>query len=260
MAQSATRTRPRRGDDVELAIDSLAHGGAGVGRADGFVVFVRGAVPGDRVRAEIGKSKKSFAEARVVELLEPSPDRVEPVARASRRARGRCCPTSASWPRRSARCATRWSAWAASRRRRSRRSCPAVEPLRYRNKVEYSFGEDEDGELVLGFHRPGRWDVVDPVETDILASERVDERARGGGGLVPRGGPVGLRPRRPHRPAAQPRGARGPAHGHRAGPDRDQPGRLPHRRVRGGAARRRRAVDPDRGRGRDHARRRRPRS
>ena len=52
---------------------------------------------------------------------------------------------------------------------------PAVEQLRYRNKVEYSFGEDDDGRLVLGFHRPGRWDLIDDVGEDILASERVDE-------------------------------------------------------------------------------------
>ncbi len=52
---------------------------------------------------------------------------------------------------------------------------PAVEPLRYRNKLEYSFGEDESGELSLGFHHPGRWDLIDDVTTDILASERVDE-------------------------------------------------------------------------------------
>jgi 23S rRNA (uracil1939-C5)-methyltransferase len=52
---------------------------------------------------------------------------------------------------------------------------PAVEQLRYRNKVEYSFGENDDGELVLGFHRPGRFDVIDDVPLDILASERVDQ-------------------------------------------------------------------------------------
>jgi 23S rRNA (uracil1939-C5)-methyltransferase len=52
---------------------------------------------------------------------------------------------------------------------------PALEPLRYRNKLEYSFGEDGDGELVLGFHHPGRFDVIDDVTEDILASERVDE-------------------------------------------------------------------------------------
>jgi 23S rRNA (uracil1939-C5)-methyltransferase len=52
---------------------------------------------------------------------------------------------------------------------------PPLQRLRYRNKVEYSFGEDEGGELVLGFHRPGRFDLIDDIELDILASERVDE-------------------------------------------------------------------------------------
>src|SRR5918992_5416611 len=72
-------TRPRRGDELELTIDRLAHGGAGVARTDGYVVFVRGAVPGDRVRARVSKAKRSFAEADVAELLEPSPERVDPV-------------------------------------------------------------------------------------------------------------------------------------------------------------------------------------
>src|SRR5512134_398410 len=76
----ATRTRPRTGDQLELTIDRLAHGGAGVARLDGYVVFVRGALPGDRVRARVTKSKRSFAEADSVELLDPSPDRVEPAA------------------------------------------------------------------------------------------------------------------------------------------------------------------------------------
>src|SRR5215210_664476 len=79
--QTPQRARPRAGDELELSIEKLAYGGAGVARAEGgFVVFVRGGVPGDRVRARITKSKRSFGEADTVELLEPSPDRVEPVA------------------------------------------------------------------------------------------------------------------------------------------------------------------------------------
>ena len=65
----ATRIRPRNGDELELTVDRLAYGGAGVARLDGYVVFVRGAVPGDRVRARVTKSKRSFAEADSVELL-----------------------------------------------------------------------------------------------------------------------------------------------------------------------------------------------
>ena len=49
-------------------------------RTDGYVVFVTGAVPGDRVRAVIGKRKRAYAEARALEILEPSPDRIAPVA------------------------------------------------------------------------------------------------------------------------------------------------------------------------------------
>src|SRR6188474_1589600 len=73
-------SRPRRGDELELTIDSLAYGGNGVARRDGYVVFVAGGLPGDRVRAVVGKAKKAYAEARAVEILEPSPDRVAPVA------------------------------------------------------------------------------------------------------------------------------------------------------------------------------------
>src|ERR1700745_2801908 len=76
----ATSTRPSRGDELELTIDSLAHGGNGVARLEGYVVFVAGAVPGDRVRAVVGKSKKAYVEARAIDILEPSPDRIPPTA------------------------------------------------------------------------------------------------------------------------------------------------------------------------------------
>src|ERR1035441_8746437 len=71
---------PQRGSELELQIDSLAFGGAGVARRDGYVVFVSGAVPGDRVRAVVGKSKRAYAEARVIEILKPGPDRIDPLA------------------------------------------------------------------------------------------------------------------------------------------------------------------------------------
>ena len=73
-----TQPRPQRGDELELTIDSLAFGGAGRrARTDGYVVFVAGAVPGDRVRAVIGKRKRAYAEARAVEIAraQPRPDR-----------------------------------------------------------------------------------------------------------------------------------------------------------------------------------------
>src|SRR4051794_3760132 len=79
MSASAS-TRPARGAELELTVDRLAYGGNGVARPDGYVVFVAGAVPGDRVRAEVTRSKRAYAEARAVEIVAPSPDRIAPRA------------------------------------------------------------------------------------------------------------------------------------------------------------------------------------
>ena len=132
-----------------------------------------GAVPGDRVRARVTKRKRAYAEARTLELVEPSPDRIEP---------------------RSPHPGAPWQVLSYERQLTEKEAQvrdalsrigdfddPPVSPVlaaetpwRYRNKVEYSFGESEDGELSLGFHRPGRWNEIDDVTEDVLASERVD--------------------------------------------------------------------------------------
>src|SRR5437870_10896877 len=67
----------REDQELELDIDSLAYGGNGVARLNGFVVFVRRGLPGDRVRARVTKVKRGYAEALATELLEPGPDRVD---------------------------------------------------------------------------------------------------------------------------------------------------------------------------------------
>lgn len=67
----------RKGDTIELQIDRMAFGGQGIARLDGRVIFVKGAVPGDRVRALILRNKKAYAEAKIQELLVPSSDRIE---------------------------------------------------------------------------------------------------------------------------------------------------------------------------------------
>ena len=174
MEGSQTQTRPRSGDELELVIESLAHGGAGVARADGYVVFVRGAVPGDRVRARMTKSKRSFGEADSVELLEPSPERVEPAV-PHPGAPWQVLPYERQLEEKERQVADALVRLGGFEDPPVERIVPAVERLRYRNKVEYSFGEDESGELVLGFHCPGRWDLIDDVSDDVLASERVDE-------------------------------------------------------------------------------------
>jgi 23S rRNA (uracil1939-C5)-methyltransferase len=174
-AQATTRPRPRRGDELELTVDRLAYGGAGVARTEsGYVVFVRGAVPGDRVRARIGKSKRSWAEAELVGLLEPSPERVEPVA-PHPGAPWQVLPYERQLAEKESQVRDALSRIGGFEDPPVEPIIPAEQRLRYRNKLEYSFGMDEDGELVLGFHRAGRFDVIDDVQDDILASERINE-------------------------------------------------------------------------------------
>ncbi|MEJ2157539.1 MAG: 23S rRNA (uracil(1939)-C(5))-methyltransferase RlmD [Desulfobacteraceae bacterium] len=67
----------KKGQTFELVVDQIAFGGKGICRVDGLAVFVDQAVPGDRVSARIIKKKKNYAEARVLELLEPSSHRVD---------------------------------------------------------------------------------------------------------------------------------------------------------------------------------------
>ncbi len=62
--------------EIELTVDSLTNLGAGVGRIDGWVVFVAYALPGERVRARVFRNDKSFSQADLVEVVEPSADRV----------------------------------------------------------------------------------------------------------------------------------------------------------------------------------------
>jgi 23S rRNA (uracil1939-C5)-methyltransferase len=184
-------TRPRKGELLEVEIDSLAFGGRGIARVGGYVVFVAGGLPGDLVRAEVTKPKKRFAEARAVTLLRPGSDRVP----------NRCAHEGQPCP------GAPWQGLDYERQLVEKRNQvdealrriggldgfeleriePALERWRYRNKLEYSFGPGKGG-AVLGFHASGRWDLVIGVEDCLLASERgnaarneVREWARGEG-------------------------------------------------------------------------------
>ncbi len=64
--------------EIEVLVERLGIHGEGVGKVDGYTLFVEGALPGERVRAAIYERRKSFARARVVEFLNRSPDRTEP--------------------------------------------------------------------------------------------------------------------------------------------------------------------------------------
>jgi 23S rRNA (uracil1939-C5)-methyltransferase len=168
---------PQRGDELELRIESLAFGGEGVARLGrgGYVLFVAGAIPGDRVRAVVHKRKRSYAYARTLEVLDPSPERIAPVAEHP----------GVPWqvlPYERQLLVKRAQVDEALRRigrldgYELQDIVPAVQPWRYRNKLEYSFGpaarDGNDEELVCGFHAPAGGRAVAPIDDCLLASER----------------------------------------------------------------------------------------
>ena len=134
------------------------------------MVFVTGGFPGDRVRARVTRDRRAYAEARVEELLEPGPDRVPPVADHP----------GAPWQelRYERQLEAKQAQVEEALRRIGHLEGFALEPIlpaeqtwRYRNKLEYSFGRDDSGQLVCGFHAPGRFDVIEPLDDCLLASE-----------------------------------------------------------------------------------------
>jgi 23S rRNA (uracil1939-C5)-methyltransferase len=163
----------RKGEELDLRVDSLAYGGSGVARHDGFVVFVRGGLPGDDVRVRITKVKRGFAEGVATALVAGSSARVAAPCRHFGVCGGCRFQDLA------------YEVQVAEKERQVRDALvrigrfadppldpvvPAVSQYGYRNKLEYSFTATADG-ADLGFHRAGRWDEVIGIEECLLTTD-----------------------------------------------------------------------------------------
>jgi 23S rRNA (uracil1939-C5)-methyltransferase len=162
-----------KGDELELRVDSLAYGGNGVARLNGFVVFVRRGLPGDLVRARVTRVKRGFAEAVAFEVVEPSGLRVDaPCVHFP--ACGGCRFQDLGYE---AQVAAKAAQVRDALVRLGGFPEPPLEPIvpaasrfHYRNKLEYSFTRTEEG-VGLGFHRAGRWDEVLDIERCWLTTD-----------------------------------------------------------------------------------------
>ncbi len=174
---SPRRPPLRKGDEATLTIDRLAYGGRGVGRIDGFFVFVPDTAPGDRVRARVWRIKPGYAEADLVGVDHPSPLRTAPP-----------CPHfgpcgGCIWQHVS------YAAQLDAKQAIVRDSLhhmaglPDVEirpilgmtsPWYYRNKMEFTFHPDG----LLGLHRRGAFDQVVTIDACLLQSAQCNEILR----------------------------------------------------------------------------------
>ena len=171
----------KQSEVVELTVESIGFEGVAVARKDDLVYFLKGAVPGDRVLAQVTRKRKKHAEARVIELLESSPDRTEPLCRHF----GVC--GGCSWQNLKYSEQLRWKRQHVQDafERLGKVSygklydtMAAPNQYYYRNKMEFSFGSsrwltDEeigsgealaDKSFALGLHIPGRFDKILNIE------------------------------------------------------------------------------------------------
>ena len=167
----------KRGDILQLDIEKTVPGGAGLARAeDGRVVFVRLGLPGSRVEAQVGMVKKSFAEARRLRVITPSPVMIAPR-----------CPHVGTCGG----CSFQELPYAEELRMKEdfvrealdgiakittelRPILPSPDEWHYRNKVEFSFGVDASSAPTIGYKLPGMYNHVFTVDTCPIFDPRVD--------------------------------------------------------------------------------------
>ena len=177
----------KKGAEVVLHAESAAFEGGCVARHEGMAVFVSGCVPGDTVRARIHKKRKRHAEARALEVLEPSPVRVEPPCIyfgdcGGCKWQNLAYAEQLRWKRQHVVDAFQRIGGLADVEVRPTIGC--AEEYFYRNKMEFSFGDqrwlsereiasgvDLNRDFALGLHVPGRFDKVLDVHRCWLQSE-----------------------------------------------------------------------------------------
>lgn len=160
----------------QVKIEKLVFGGQGMGHYEGKTIFVWGALPGEVVKVEVIKKKKDHIIGRAVEIIEPSPDRIK-----SREEHHLSC---SPWQIMSFDKENEWKGKIAAEqfRRFAQIDLPNVNVIsddrqyHYRNKMEYSFWEDE-GKWSLAFFKRGEKYKL-PIDECCLATKEINIAAR----------------------------------------------------------------------------------
>jgi 23S rRNA (uracil1939-C5)-methyltransferase len=164
----------KKGDMVEVSVTDLAYGGKGVGKLDGLVVLIRGGLPGDTLKVKIEKKKRNFAEAKAVEVFRGSEKRIAPVCSHF----GLC--GGCTWQNLGYETQLIYKEKTVKESLRhlggfgdfeTERIIRSDDTLFYRNKMEFSFGKDPSGKLILGLHPYEDFRRVFDLEKCYLQSE-----------------------------------------------------------------------------------------
>ncbi len=174
-----------KNDEVKITIEDMTSEGEGVGRVDGYALFVKDAVVGDTVIAKVMKTKKTYGYARLMEVLEPSKDRVKAPCDIAR-ACGGCTLMAMSYEAQlrfkqrlvlnnlarigGIDCLKDGGENAASEGILVEPIIGMEEPFRFRNKAQYPVGTDKEGRIVMGYYA-GHTHSIIPCEDCLIGSE-----------------------------------------------------------------------------------------
>ena len=166
----------KKDDLIEVTIEDLSEEGTGIGKFEGMTFFIKDAVIGDRVRAKIMKLKKTYGFARLMEVLTPSPDRVEPLCPVARQCGG--CQIQAM----------SYEAQLVFKTRKVENNLKRIgkfeeipmesiigmeDPFHYRNKAQFPFGKNRDGKIITGFYAGRTHSIIE--NTSCYLGKEVNE-------------------------------------------------------------------------------------
>lgn len=165
-----------KNQEFTVTIEDMNEHGAGVGRLDGYIWFIKDTVTGDVVKARAMKMKKSYGFACLKEVLEPSPYRVKPPCPVARQCGG--CQLQAMSYEEQLRFKENKVLNNLMRIGGFRRDKIAMLPIigmgnpwRYRNKAQFPFGKNKDGETIAGFYAGRTHDIIENDDCLLGAEE-----------------------------------------------------------------------------------------
>jgi 23S rRNA (uracil1939-C5)-methyltransferase len=157
----------QKNDVVKVTIEDIGVNGEGIGKIDGYTLFIKDAVIGDVVEAKIMKAKKNYGYARMMQIIEPSKDRVEPKCKFARQCGG-CQIQQISYEkqlefknRKVLGNLERIGGFSPELLEKIADPIVGMEiPFHYRNKAQFPFGKDKNGVTVTGFYAGRTHDII----------------------------------------------------------------------------------------------------
>ena len=168
-----------KNQEFTVSIEDMSEDGAGIGKLDGYIWFIKDAVIGDVVRARAMKMKKNYGFARLMEILTPSAARVEPRCPVARQCGG-CQLQAMSYEEQlkfKERKVKNHLLRIGKFREDEIHMLPIMgmeEPWRYRNKAQFPFGMDKNGNIVAGFYAGRTHDIIECGDCLLGVEENKD--------------------------------------------------------------------------------------